>query len=155
MEGPVVVWEVATGQAAFRLRPVSGSMGDLAWSPDGQRLATVSIGGTVTVWEMASGKEAMRRNGHGLLVHAVTFLPDGKRLLACENEFTISRGVVPPRNELRIWDTTSGEGRVVLRSQEKEDGLYSVCIAPDRSRVAVGFGEGTVKVWSAKDLLGK
>jgi WD40 repeat protein len=47
--------------AVSRLEGHSGAVKDLAWSPDGARLASVSWeDGTVRLWERAAGKPLLR-----------------------------------------------------------------------------------------------
>ena len=52
----------------------------MAFSPDGQRLASASHDGTVKVWDAATGQETLTLKGHTGVVSSVAFSPDGKRL---------------------------------------------------------------------------
>src|SRR5437667_2405954 len=52
----------------------------LAFSPDGRRLACGSTDNTVKVWEVATGKEVFTLRGHSEPVFSVMFSPDGKSL---------------------------------------------------------------------------
>ncbi|MBN1888504.1 MAG: PD40 domain-containing protein [Thermoflexales bacterium] len=70
----------------------------LAFSPDGQRLATVSDDMTARVWTMPEGKPAplptLRHNG---AVWAVAFSPNGNWLATGSLDGTA-----------RLWESTSG-----------------------------------------------
>ena len=64
----------------FTLRGHSGRINDLAYSPDGKRLATVSEDSTTKIWDMATGQELLSLPGQAIGVNNVTFSPDGTHL---------------------------------------------------------------------------
>ena len=89
------VWDAVTGKELLSLGYGRG-VKSVAWSPDGSRIATGSDDG-VRVWDAVTGKELLSlERGRG--VELVAWSPDSSRIL------TKSR-----RNEIRIWDVTSGE----------------------------------------------
>ena len=91
----VWVWDAVTGENVLSLKH-DHRVESVAWSPDGSRIATGSAGG-VRVWDAVTG-ESLFSLEHGSRVDSVAWSPDGKRIL------TKTR-----RNEIRIWDVTSGE----------------------------------------------
>ncbi|MER3559507.1 MAG: serine/threonine protein kinase, partial [Armatimonadota bacterium] len=52
----------------------------LAFSPDGQQLATASFDGTVKLWQMPAGTLVRTFGGHTGTANAVAFSPDGTQL---------------------------------------------------------------------------
>jgi WD40 repeat protein len=97
----VKVWDLATGKEARTVGSGRGSrsVGCLAFSPDGQRIATggyCSQDPAVRVWDVLSGKE-LAALPVDRSVLAVAYSPDGSRLAS-------SCGAT-----LRVWDTASGK----------------------------------------------
>ncbi|WPJ66902.1 hypothetical protein SMAC4_14095 [Sordaria macrospora] len=75
----------------------SGSVRSVAFSPDGQRLASGSGDKTIKIWDPASGSCLQTLEGHSRDVRSVAFSPDGQRLASGSGDKTI-----------KIWDPASG-----------------------------------------------
>ena len=91
----VRVLDAVTGKELLSLERGRG-VESVAWSPDSSRIATGSFG-AARVWDAVTGKELLSlERGRG--VESVAWSPDGRHIL------TKTR-----RNEIRIWDVTSGE----------------------------------------------
>ena len=74
------IWDSATGKELFALKGHAGEVSSVAFSPDGQRLASASDDQTVKIWDSATGKELFALKGHAGEVMSVAFSPDGQRL---------------------------------------------------------------------------
>ena len=131
----VQVWDAVTGKKLLSLKH-DYRVESVAWSPDSRRIATGSVDG-VRVWDAVTGKELLSLEcGHG--VKSVAWSPDGKRIatgsvdgvrvwdaVTGENVLSLKYGyrvdsvawsaggsrilTKTRRNEIRIWDVTSGE----------------------------------------------
>jgi WD40 repeat protein len=86
--GHVIMWNVATGAQAARLRGSSGACNALAYSPDGRYLG-VACGepsmihgpsSAVEIWDTHSKKIWIRFRAHRLWTTAIAFSPDGQYL---------------------------------------------------------------------------
>ena len=58
------IWDSATGKELFALKGHAGRVASVAFSPDGQRLASGSRDQTVKIWDSATGKELFALKGH-------------------------------------------------------------------------------------------
>src|SRR5262249_31295226 len=103
------------------------------YSVDGTRLASTGWDGTVKLWEVASGK-CLWTSSHEHTSTDAAFFPDGKWIVT---------GAWEPKASL--WDAASGRELAAFRGQLL--GADSVAVAPDGQRVAMGAGEGAVKLF--------
>jgi len=87
----------ATGKEVHTL--VGGGFSDIAFSPDGQRIATVA-GGTATLWEPETAVEIMQLHLAAPSLGFVRFSPDG-RTIAVSTALASSQG----SGALWVWQT--------------------------------------------------
>jgi WD40 repeat protein/serine/threonine protein kinase len=132
----VVVWDLATGDR--QVRRLEGRW-TVAWSPDGQWLASAGLGPdgsqTVIVWDAATGDKFRTLSGHTDWVTAVCWSPDGKRLASASADKTV-----------RVWDIAGG--RTILTLKGHTDGVRAVSWSRDGERLVSASDDKTVKVWA-------
>src|SRR5262249_19130291 len=138
----VKVWDVATGRESLTFEG-GGSYYAVAFSPDGQRLASArSYGsyGSVKVWDAATGRESLTMRGHTREVFSLTFSPDGRRLASASFD-----GMV------KLWDMATGQETLTLVGHPH--GVRNVAFSPDGHWLASsGVYDGGVKLWDARPL---
>jgi eukaryotic-like serine/threonine-protein kinase len=130
----VVQLESGAVAAVVRGRPEPTM--SVAFSPDGQRLASKSGDNTVKIWDSGTGKELLSLKGHADRVTSVGFSPDGRRLASGSMDKTV-----------KIWDSATGKELFSLKGH----GGWVMCVAfsPDGRRLASGSGGNTVKMWDS------
>ena len=95
----------------------AGAIPDIAYSPDGSKLATGSGDGTVIIWDTSTGAKVLTLTGHSSQIQAVSFSPDGQ-LLATGSE----------DNTAKIWDVATGQE--VLSLPGSAGGVAGVAFGP-------------------------
>ena len=69
-----------SGERLAVLAGPSGGVKDLAFSPDGSRIATASVDGLVRLFDAETGAQQLSLRGSGCAVEGVAFSPDGTKL---------------------------------------------------------------------------
>jgi WD40 repeat protein len=135
--GEVMIWPAEAGQGVRSLPGHMGSVQDVAFSPDGSRLASASEDTTVKVWEARSGKQVRTLRGHTSWVLGVGWSPDGTRLASASGDGTV-----------KLWDAQSGQEALTLK--EHADWVHGVAWSPDGTCLASASKDQTVRVWDAR-----
>jgi WD40 repeat protein/serine/threonine protein kinase len=133
IEGPVRLWDVATGQEVARLEGHDKESKDAAFHPDGSLLATTGIDGTVRLWDVATRAPVEVLRGHTDIVWRAAFSADGQLLASASNDKTI-----------RLWDAQTHE---LLKVVPVGSIVYSVEFSPDGTRLAAGCRDNTVRLF--------
>jgi WD40 repeat protein len=84
----------------------------VAWSPDGQTLATGSQDCTVKLWDCQTGSCRQTLSGHTSWVRSVVWIQDGQILASCSADETI-----------KLWDVQTGECVQTLRCDRPYEGM--------------------------------
>jgi len=95
----------------------SGEIRSIAYSPDGNLLASGSYDGTIRFWDIAKCKE-IRCLSNMQRVKSIAFSPNGDRLVSSDG------------NTLRLWNVANGNR---YWNNRHTDGVASVAFSPRRS----------------------
>jgi WD40 repeat protein len=115
----------------------SSAVTALQFSPDGQRIASVDLGGTVCVWDLETDRQLLAVKGqlHRNLA-GLAFSQDGRRLAAIRHDHTV-----------QVWEVSSGTLALSLKGHLGH--VHTVRFSPDGQRLASGGVDGAVKLWEA------
>jgi WD40 repeat protein len=112
-----------------------GSVGGLAFHPDGKRIGSGGWDGRARLWEAATGRELRQFAGHEEAIHCAAFSPDGK-LLATGGE------------NLRLWDVATGAAVHVCDGHTGI--IYRLAFSPDGQRIVTASADRTARVWDVR-----
>ncbi|WP_433936848.1 pentapeptide repeat-containing protein [Sorangium cellulosum] len=130
----VVLWDMATGSALRRLDGHSDWITSLAFSPDGDTLASGSEDHTVRLWDVSTGNVLGVLKGHVHHVTSVAFKPDSEILASSGRDSTV-----------RLWRVTASSQVGVLEGHL--GGAMAVAFSPDGETLASGAHDATVRLW--------
>ena len=137
----VSFWDVATGEQRGSLPGVYSDV--LAFSPNGQTLATSGPRRSIMLWEVAGRRRLAQFFGHDDNVISIAFSPDGRVLASGDNnqgqirlwDLTVRRVLPAPwTNQRAKWDAHQGH-------------VIDLTFSPDGHTLASGGADCAVKLW--------
>jgi WD40 repeat protein/DNA-binding SARP family transcriptional activator/class 3 adenylate cyclase len=127
--GMIDVRDARTGERVFAFKAHDGDINDVAFSPDGSRLASTGDDGRLKVWNPSTGTlvSSLSADGRVWGGWGPSFSKDGRLVAAAWSEKSGSRG------EVRVLDLSTD--RVVARV--RIGGPIDTALSPDGKRLAV------------------
>lgn len=149
LDGVARLWDTASGQLQMELaHPCTSNtesvdqeacgLRDVAFSADGQRVATAGNDRTAIVWDAATGEKIETIEGHDGVVVGVAFSPDGSRLATASSDYTA-----------RVWDLQTGEQLLELGPHPSR--VNAVAYSPDGKWLATASNNDTTGVQAKVD----
>jgi len=127
--GPVEVWDLSNGQRILNLPGHSGAAGLVAFSPNGELLASSGVEDDIKLWDLKTGKEWKTLSGHTAAIQGMAFAPTSDLLASASADGTT-----------RLWEISTGETLATLLSVN--DGRDWLVITPD------GLFDGSPAAWN-------
>ena len=110
----------------------------IAFSPDGQTIASTDGDNTVKLWSR-DGKELVTLKGHNKAVWGIAFSPDGQTIASASGD-----------NTVKLWNR---DGTLLRTLQGHKAAVYGIAFSPDGQTIASASGDNTVKLWSREGTL--
>ncbi|WP_199299220.1 NB-ARC domain-containing protein [Trichocoleus desertorum] len=156
----------------------TGSILALAFSPDGNLLATGEIDGILRLWHVPTGRQILTWKGHSSWVGSVAFSPDGTILASGNYDHTIRFWDVATKTRLRVLEghtswvqhiLFSPDGQFLFSASNDQtvriwqvssgiclkvleghrDRVWRVALSPDGKLLASGSSDKTIRLWDA------
>ena len=119
----------------------SASVYSVAFSQDGQTLASGGVDCTIQLWHLgniehtSTGASLLRTlTGHSFPVYCVGFSADARLLASGSGDYTV-----------KLWNLASGKLLSTLAGHSSF--VYSVAFSPDAQTIATGSADKTIKIW--------
>lgn len=139
-QNEIRVVDLTSGQLKWQQTISENFIMCLAFSPDGQRLASGAgaADSKIYLWETASGREIGRLEGQRGWTGGVQFLADGKHLLSGSADQVI-----------RLWDL---ETRTIVRAfRGHQSEVRTFAISPDQQSFVSGCKDGSAYLWNLNE----
>ena len=154
-DGIVRVWDSDNGGAIHILTGHDADLSAVAYSPNGDYLATGQASGqqfnvdfaptTIKLWDSSSGEEVLSFNAdHGQRVWGLAFSPDGQYLATVGTDFAV-----------KLWALDLEARRVALEAvlSNHANTVFGVAFSPDGRLLATATAD-EVRVWDVASFLG-
>ncbi len=129
----IKLWQLSTGREVCTLTGHSDEVESIAFSPDGQILASGSYDNTIKLWQLSTGREICSLTGHSDFVWSVAFSPDGQILVSNSNE------------TIKLWQLSTDKKTCILTGHSGP--VCSDAFSPDGQILASGSENNTIKLW--------
>jgi WD40 repeat protein len=155
VEVPVHVIEaVESPQLSATLKGHEEYVWQVAWSPDGKTLASLSsTNSEIKLWDVVERKELATLRSDLGGSYGIAFTPDGKSLVVGHHKYDPKAG---PTGGITVWNVATGK-RTVLLQHASPRGVSRLALAPDGKTLAAteSWKEGSngeiksaVTIWS-------
>jgi WD40 repeat protein len=146
-DGLISLWDVSNGKSLRQWRSEGAKVWTLAWSHDGQTLASGDDDKCVRFWDPGTGKSRGKLAGFERVVVGVAYAPDGKTLATADMERSLALWDLAADNKrLRTWRVVATPSNTMPPGWPS---LGALLFTPDGKRLLTRdlLNECPVDVW--------
>ena len=132
------LWDISNGQCIRTLKGHIGRIWSVAFSSDGNIIASAGEDQMVRLWRVDNGRCIRTLQGHTDTIWSVAFSSDGNIIASGSEDQTV-----------RLWQVDNGQCIRTLRGYT--NWIYSVAFSPDGSIIASGSSDQKVRLWRVGD----
>src|SRR5439155_10308828 len=123
----------------------AGRVHGVAFSPDGEQIASASTDGFVKLWRVQTSEVLLTvprswSDDNVPCGTVLAFRPDGQQLATAGGNYDFTPG------DIQLWDIRSGKEVFTLRGHTAL--VTCVAFSPDGQRLVSGSNDHTVKLWN-------
>ena len=126
------LWDTDTGKIKTTLEGHTKRVTSVAFSPEGQVLASGDLEGVIRLWNVRTGTHRMIATPHKS-VNVVAFSPDGQTILSRQDK------------DFRLWDIETGQLKTRLEDTKQ---IQNITFSPN-GQLLVGANNKEIRLWDA------
>ena len=134
LSGVATLFDLGTGEKLSELTGHRDALYGIAFSPDGNQLATAGYDRIIQLWNPASGEKLRTLKGHNGAVYGIAFSPDGRVL-----------GSAGGDSSVKLWNTSDGQRLDTFGQPTGEQ--FLTAFTPDSQFVIAGGADKQIRLW--------
>jgi WD40 repeat protein len=134
MNNEICLWQMADSKQLFIYKGHTAWVIAVAFSPNGQLLASGSDDQTIKLWDIHTGQCLQTLQAHTSRIESVVFSPDSQVLASGSNDKTV-----------KLWDVRTGQCLKIL--QVKNSRVQSVIFSSNGQTLVSSSDDGTTQIW--------
>ncbi|OKH43233.1 hypothetical protein NIES2101_31080 [Calothrix sp. HK-06] len=134
-DSEICLWQVADSQQLLYLKGHTAWVVAIAFSPNGEIIASGSNDQTIRLWNTQTGQCIKTLRGHSSWVQSVAFSPDGETVASGSNDQTI-----------KLWNTQTGQCLKTLNGHTGR--VFSVAFSKNGDTLVSSGEDQTLRLWN-------
>jgi WD40 repeat protein len=134
-DGHVRLWDAGSGRQLRELKGHDRTVTCLAFSPDGQRLASAAEDRVICLWDTSTGRQLGNLKQHTDHIEGLAWHQSGKLLISIAWDRTA-----------RVWDTTTFEPIILLNTHA--DQVTALALSDDGELLACADSDHAIHLWN-------